>query len=121
MVARPAAAQTTAQFPVQFDFVTPGARALALGGAFIAAADDATAAFTNPAGLAFLARTEVSFEARYRQGETPYLSGGRVSGSITRKPPHTIPTPPVWGGIDSRVSPPVGSVMHPGRERTPHP
>ena len=113
MVARPAAAQTTAQFPVQFDFVTPGARSLALGGAFIAAADDATAAFTNPAGLAFLARTEISFEARYRQVETPYLSGGRVSGSITGNPPDTIPGPVYGRDIDSRFAPTFGSFMHP--------
>lgn len=37
-----------------------GARALGMGGAFIAVADDATAASWNPAGLAFLIRPEVS-------------------------------------------------------------
>jgi long-chain fatty acid transport protein len=48
----------------QFDFSTPGARSLGLGGAFLAVADDATAAFTNPAGLTQLARPEVSLEGR---------------------------------------------------------
>ncbi len=37
-----------------------GARALGMGGAFVAVADDATAASWNPAGLAFLIRPEVS-------------------------------------------------------------
>ena len=36
-----------AQF--QFNFNTPGARALGIGGAFISIADDATASETNPA------------------------------------------------------------------------
>lgn len=38
-----------------------GARAMGLGGAFIAVADDATAASFNPAGLAQLLQPEVSF------------------------------------------------------------
>ncbi len=43
---------------------SPGARSLALGGAFAALADDATAAFANPAGLHQIARPEVSIEIR---------------------------------------------------------
>lgn len=46
----------------QFNFQNPGARARALGGAFVALADDATAAYSNPAGLAFLTRWEVGLE-----------------------------------------------------------
>lgn len=38
----------------------PGARPLAMGGAFIGVADDATAAEANPAGLTILTRPEVS-------------------------------------------------------------
>lgn len=38
----------------EFSFDEPSARAAALGGAFTARADDATALFYNPAGLAFL-------------------------------------------------------------------
>ena len=41
-----------------------GARALGSGGAFTALADDATAAFSNPAGLAHFVKMEVSLEAR---------------------------------------------------------
>ena len=39
---------------VQFDFLAPGARSLAMGGAFVAVADDASAVFWNPAGIARL-------------------------------------------------------------------
>src|SRR5438128_132046 len=41
--------------------VGAGARAMGMGGAFIAIADDATAASWNPAGLALLDRAQVSF------------------------------------------------------------
>ena len=84
-VAHAASAQTTSQIPLQFDFLTPGARSMATGGAFIGAADDATAAFTNPAGLAWLTKREVSVEGRFRRFETPFLSGGRISGSISSR------------------------------------
>ncbi len=46
----------------QFNFAPPGARAMAMGKAFIALADDATAAETNPAGLTTLVTPELSFE-----------------------------------------------------------
>jgi len=41
---------------IQFDFSLPGARSLAMGGAFVALADDATAAL----GAAMLARSAAS-------------------------------------------------------------
>jgi hypothetical protein len=44
-----------------------GARALGLGGAFTAVADDATAASWNPAGLIQLERPEASLVLRYRR------------------------------------------------------
>jgi long-chain fatty acid transport protein len=37
-----------------------GARALAMGGAFVAVADDATAVYWNPAGLAQVADTRIA-------------------------------------------------------------
>lgn len=49
---------------IQFDFPLPGARSLGMGGAFVAVADDATAAVANPAGLTTLGRPEVSLEGR---------------------------------------------------------
>jgi hypothetical protein len=45
-------------------FSNPGARSLAFGGAFAPLADDATAAYANPAGLVQLLRPEVSVELR---------------------------------------------------------
>jgi len=41
---------------VSFNFTNPGARARGIGGAFVAIADDSTAAIANPAGLAYLQR-----------------------------------------------------------------
>lgn len=50
----------------QFNFDLPGARARGMGGTFIGTADDATASFANPAGLAFLSETAVTLEWRTR-------------------------------------------------------
>ena len=68
---------------LEFSFSNPGARSLGLGGAFVALADDATAAFANPAGLVQLARPEISAEARSWSYSTPYTEGGRVTGQPT--------------------------------------
>ena len=54
-------------FGLDFRFNNPGARANAMGGAFIGLADDATAAYTNPAGLTVLTKPEVSVE--YKAGD----------------------------------------------------
>ncbi len=52
-------------FPrVQLSYGNPGARSLGMGGAFLALADDASAAEANPAGLTILRRPEVSLELR---------------------------------------------------------
>ena len=66
---------------LEFSFSNPGARSLGFGGAFVALADDATAAFANPAGLVQLARPEVSIEGRYWSYSTTFTAGGRVSGA----------------------------------------
>jgi long-chain fatty acid transport protein len=65
---------------------TPGARARAMGGAFIGRADDATAAETNPAGLTILVRPEVSFEYRYANGRT-------IATNIVNIPNHSCSDP----------------------------
>jgi long-subunit fatty acid transport protein len=65
---------------VQFSFSNPGARSLGLGGAFVALADDATAAWANPAGLVQITRREVSVEGRHWQYSTPFVVSGRVQG-----------------------------------------
>jgi long-subunit fatty acid transport protein len=53
------------QAPVtlEYSLSNPGARSLGFGGAFAALADDATAAFANPAGLVQLSRPEVEVAA----------------------------------------------------------
>src|SRR4029453_506818 len=49
----------------QFNFNNPGARALGMGGAFVAVADDATAVVANPAGLTLLQRPEISAQYKH--------------------------------------------------------
>ena len=68
---------------LEFNFSNPGARSMALGGAFVALADDATAAFANPAGLVQLSRPEISLELRKRDYSSPYTVGGRALGAPT--------------------------------------
>jgi hypothetical protein len=48
----------------RFNFVNPGARAQGLGGAYVAAAADATAAEANPAALHYVSRYEVFVDYR---------------------------------------------------------
>jgi long-chain fatty acid transport protein len=93
VVAADASAQSSLQVPVQFDFLNPSARSLALGGAFVGLADDATAALVNPAGLVGLTRKEVSIEGRFRRMTQPFLVGGRLSGSVTGRGQDTINGP----------------------------
>lgn len=66
--------------PLQVNFSDPGARNLGFGGAFVALADDATAALANPAGLVQLVRPEVSIEGRRWSYSTPFTVSGRVEG-----------------------------------------
>lgn len=63
---------------LRFDFSNPGARSLGMGGTFVAVADDATAALTNPAGLGLIIRPEVSFEGRVVDATDEFvLRGGQ--------------------------------------------
>ena len=64
---------------LQFNFSPPGARSLGMGGAFLARADDATAAYANPAGLTNLFSSEVSLEYRALDYTTAYTSGGDIN------------------------------------------
>ncbi len=68
---------------VQFNFSTPGARSLGLGGAFLGSVDDATAAYSNPAGLLQLSEPEAMVEFRQWSYSTPFASRGRFSGTAT--------------------------------------
>ena len=68
---------------LQFSFSNPGARSMGFGGAFVALADDATAAFANPAGLVQITRPEISLEGRSWSYSTPFTEHGRVEGEPT--------------------------------------
>ena len=81
--AGPVCAQTELPPTFEFSFSNPGARSMGFGGAFAALADDATAAFANPAGLVQLVAPEVSIEGRYWSYSTPYVSGGLIWGTPT--------------------------------------
>ena len=62
---------------IPFNFSNPGARSLGMGGAFIGLADDATAAYTNPAGLTGLGlEQQIGIELRRTSTDAQYASGG---------------------------------------------
>ena len=54
-------------------------------------ADDATAAYANPAGLTQLVEPEVSIEGRSWRYATTYVAGGQASGTPTGLGPDTEP------------------------------
>lgn len=103
LAASPALAQRDLEVPIQFDFINPGARSLALAGAFIGLADDATAATTNPAGLQRLGRPEVSVEGRGWNFVTDFVQGGRLSGTVTNTGIDTT-AGPLFGESSERVA-----------------
>src|SRR4029453_19508395 len=77
--AAPLAAQNTdieAVSGLQFNFGNPGARSLAMGGAFLGRADDASAAEANPAGLTILRKPEVSVELRNYEEQQLFSTSG---------------------------------------------
>ncbi len=81
----PVFAQTNAETNagIQFNFSTPGAHSLAVGGAFLALADDASAAYTNPAGLTEILDTGVTVEARGWSYSHIFTDRGRLAGELT--------------------------------------
>lgn len=67
----------------RFNLINPGARSLALGGAFISLADDATAAQANPAGLSFLIKAEYFLEGRtIEDGNESQILGEELPAGI---------------------------------------
>lgn len=76
LAGRAAAQSNDETFPsLQWNFSTPGARANAMGRAFIGMADDATAAVTNPAGLLNLTRPQAYFEFKNTDVRVRRLAG----------------------------------------------
>jgi long-chain fatty acid transport protein len=75
---------------IQLNLSTPGARSLGLGGAFVGLADDATAAYANPAGLTVLSDPEVSFEGRSTRFNNTFVQKGRTFGDPTGRGIDTV-------------------------------
>jgi long-subunit fatty acid transport protein len=91
-----------------FNFLNPGARSTAMGGAFIALADDATAAEANPAGLTILTRPEVSLEYRHTETDPNELN----SASIVNVPGQNFVVA-TTNAIDDQDQPSYVSVVFP--------
>lgn len=87
---------------------------MGLGGAFAALADDATAAFANPAGLVQLTRPEVSLEYRLRDYSTPYTAGGRVLGEPTGNGIDTVDGLRISSSDESTSGISFASFVYPG-------
>src|SRR5262245_57375127 len=62
MLVVPMTAGAGDKYAGEFLHVGAGARAIGMGGAFIAIADDASAAYWNPAGLPFLGKHEILYQ-----------------------------------------------------------
>jgi hypothetical protein len=75
---------------VSFNLTNPGGKSIAMGGAFTAIADDATAALVNPAGLGLISSVEFAFSGK-RTDETL----GLVTARSTATGPLTAPYPDI--------------------------
>jgi hypothetical protein len=75
---------------VTFNLTNPGGKSLAMGGAFTAIADDATAALANPAGLGLISAVE--FAVSGKRADTTL---GLVTGRSTATGPLATPYPAI--------------------------
>src|SRR5450631_741285 len=65
---------------VSFNLTNPGGKSIAMGGAFTAIADDATAALVNPAGLGLISSIEFAVSGK-RTDETLGLVTARSTAT----------------------------------------
>ncbi len=97
LIASPAMALTDEEIfrDLRFNFINPGGRSLAMGGAFISLADDATAAQANPAGLSTLLSPQLFLEVRAANADSvstnrtfrdPSLPGEGFDLAVQTKP-----------------------------------
>jgi long-chain fatty acid transport protein len=104
--ARGAGAQTNEELFEQFQWniATPGARANGMGGALVAVVGDASAARTNPAGLADIGRPQVSVDFRSADLRVPRLSAANslLTGAVTTSSETTNRLPLVDAAIPLR-------------------
>jgi long-subunit fatty acid transport protein len=98
---------------VSFNLSSPGARSLALAGAFTGLADDATAAYANPAGLTQLPKPQLSIEARYSSTDTPYTKGGTFLSTPATPFPQPFNGVIVGNDRDTSIRPSFISMMIP--------
>ena len=94
---------------LQFSFSNPGARSMGFGGAFVALADDATAAFANPAGLVQVIESEFTLELRRWNYSTPYVEGGRIEGDPSVQTDPALPREEARQAVFKHRSPGVGA------------
>ena len=107
-------AQTpSASVSYQFQFINPGARSLAMGGAFAGLSDDATSVFANPAGLTLLSRPEISFDVRNVHVEAEYFSGGRTGGVPTGRGIDTVAGAAYATAVSNTTGPGFVSFVYP--------
>jgi long-chain fatty acid transport protein len=84
----PAAILAAGLYPLRASVLSDfnlGARAAGLGGAFVAKADDASALFSNPAGLAFLKNIRVKADLSFSTG--PLTASRPATGSVAKSGP----------------------------------
>ncbi len=98
--AAPASAQVESALlsKITFNLTNPGGKSLAMGGAFTAIADDATAAIANPAGLGLLSSVEVGISGKRSDDVI-----GLVTARSTASGSYGTPYPPVYG-VNSDIS-----------------
>lgn len=98
--AAPAAAQVESALlsKVTFNLTNPGGKSLAMGGAFTAIADDATAAIANPAGLGLLSSFEAGFSGK-RSDDVIGLVTARSTASGSLAAPY-----PAVRGVNSDIT-----------------
>jgi long-chain fatty acid transport protein len=91
-VSAPAQTDSALLSKVSFNLTNPGGKSLAMGGAFTAIADDATAALANPAGLGLISSIEFA------------VSGKRTDGTLGLVTAHSTATGPLaapYPGIET--------------------
>lgn len=101
VLAVPASAQVESALlsKITFNLTNPGGKSLAMGGAFTAIADDATAAIANPAGLGLLSSVEVGISGK-RSDDVIGLVTARSTAVGSN---FFVPYPPVHG-VNSDIS-----------------
>ena len=70
---------------IQFNFNIPSARAVGLGGAFVAIADDATAGMANPAGLTILTKPEMSVHYKISRFSHNEFAGNKENPDLRKR------------------------------------